>query len=473
MNNADTPLAPVPLELLGGLYTEATPETLPLGASPVVINCDFILGSVLIRPGKQSVFYFGNIFVQKITNFASSVADAGSTGETAWTNPTNATKNIPGTETTVSLNFSSGGGGAPAFDQVAQSSGSGLSGSVGPITPNLPKEWALAMIDTGGTIAPTDPSWAQFGGGFSDLYAKLLPATLAPVTFAWTIGGSVTYQAAMLTFFTNGSAPVSAQGSSNSVNTFNGTCVQTFPSNTVNGNSILVVIFGLGTFGGPVSIVDGNGNVYAILSSQNAGGRFTIIALAQNIIGGNHTQVTVSGVTGVSSGTVQLNEITNLAAPPPSGPTSQELQCINFSFSIPSSQQILGFEVLVSGNQSDATATSGIKVALISPAVGSPTFFGQLPSSDGTMTFGTPLANWGLAPLLNTIFNNPNFGVQIQAVAPGGLLTTFSIYAVQIKVFLTPNPPPNFNYIKTFAETGGEVLTLVLGRRTPSTIREC
>jgi hypothetical protein len=40
---------------------------------------------------------------------------------------------------------------------------------------------------------------------------------------------------------------------------------------------------------------------------------------------------------------------------------------------------------------------------------------------------------------------------------------TYDISAVKLKVWLTPNPPPSFNYLKTFEERAGEILNLVLG----------
>src|ERR1700676_2556705 len=56
MNNAKPPMVSVPLNLFGGLYTEASPEGLPEGASPLVINDYFSVGSVQPRPGKQNVY---------------------------------------------------------------------------------------------------------------------------------------------------------------------------------------------------------------------------------------------------------------------------------------------------------------------------------------------------------------------------------------------------------------------------------
>lgn len=44
-----------------GLFTEARPEQLPDGASPLAINCDYIVGSVIPRPGLQSILQAGGV----------------------------------------------------------------------------------------------------------------------------------------------------------------------------------------------------------------------------------------------------------------------------------------------------------------------------------------------------------------------------------------------------------------------------
>jgi hypothetical protein len=77
------------------------------------------------------------------------------------------------------------------------------------------------------------------------------------------------------------------------------------------------------------------------------------------------------------------------------------------------------------------------------------------------VTVATPITNWGL-DLTPALINDPNFTIQAKAVAPDGTQTTFNVYSLALKVWLTPNPAPNFNYIKTFSETGGEILTLAL-----------
>jgi len=50
----------VPLETFGGLVTNAGPESLPQGASPLCFDCDFIVGSVFTRAGLLSKYTVGD-----------------------------------------------------------------------------------------------------------------------------------------------------------------------------------------------------------------------------------------------------------------------------------------------------------------------------------------------------------------------------------------------------------------------------
>ena len=47
-----------PLIVFGGLVTNARPESLPEGASPICHDVDFITGSVRTRPGLSSNYQF-------------------------------------------------------------------------------------------------------------------------------------------------------------------------------------------------------------------------------------------------------------------------------------------------------------------------------------------------------------------------------------------------------------------------------
>jgi hypothetical protein len=55
-------LQSAPLDVFGGLVTNANPESLPHGASPLCWDCDFITGSVFTRPGLTPGYTFNDIF---------------------------------------------------------------------------------------------------------------------------------------------------------------------------------------------------------------------------------------------------------------------------------------------------------------------------------------------------------------------------------------------------------------------------
>lgn len=449
---------------MGGLYTEATPETLPLGASPQVINCDFILGSVYQRPGKQNQFYFGNIFVEKVTNSASSVPGAFAPNEAPWSSPGNATKNIPGTYASVLLNFAGGSGPIGPSDQVA-TGGSGStqpSFSIGPLNPTLTGEWAFLALHSN-SIVYNSP-FSQFGSVNEE--ASALFTGLNPLTATGNFGGgNQTWAGVLASFFTNGTTPTVFNGNSAQASASFPTTTITIPflHSSTQGHTILVTCFDLGAVNlNTVTCVDNLGNNYALIGKQQngIGGRDMFLFGLANIPAGINS-VTLTKVGGFASATGVAQEIVNLVSAPPTPGVSQILQSLNFALNIPSTQKILGMEIEVSGNQSSTDPASIITATLVSGGVSSPTVTGQLPGSDGTIVLGTPLSNFGFT-LTPAFTNDPNLTVNIVASATAAN-AAFNIFAVKLKVFLTPNPPPNFNYIKTFAETGGEVLTLVLG----------
>ena len=71
--NALDPLVQVPLTLFGGLYTECNAESLPEGGSPLNINCDYNLGKVFQRPGKESAFTYSESVIAKTAAFTQSI----------------------------------------------------------------------------------------------------------------------------------------------------------------------------------------------------------------------------------------------------------------------------------------------------------------------------------------------------------------------------------------------------------------
>ena len=476
MNNVEQPFVAVPLELIGGLYTEATPETLPLGASPRVINCDFILGSNLQRPGKQSAFQYYGSYLTKATKHASTQPGAFAPNEDPWTTPSNATLNTPGTYATATLNFA--GGGASALDQQTTAASAGAPFNVGPLTPTFPDEWAFFVEVSEQTSFNTGPfpgTWTNIFGptGAELAYVQGLTST-APFTATGTwSAGAPNWCAILALFFTNGSSPALAQTNHVSIAGADSIGV-TLPGNTTPGNTLIIFAGGYMSTGQttPTSptITDSQGNTFTHINQAFYPGRSLhfctqvdawVVGVTQNA----GETVTIHGLgTLFESGVLYVGEVTNLVAPAPTPDVTQQLQCINYGYSINPAVIPLGFTVSVFGNQTTQTDSQVyIQVGVLNGTSASPTFTGMLPASDGNaLTLGTPLQNWGLQ-LTPALVNSPNFGVYVVAYATDGTVQTFNIYSVEINLYLSPDPPPSFNYLKTFAETGGEVLNMALG----------
>jgi hypothetical protein len=467
-----------------GLFTEARPEQLPEGASPLSINTDYIVGSVGPRPGKSSVYTYGDFSIEFLAGFAKNFVDA--SGELAWTSPLNVTLNSAGTYASVGLGPASSSGGSSYLDKAITSSGLSSSAVISG-TPSTPNELALLISIESFAGFPGSPgaSWTSIGVGRS--YYQVFPTT-NPVNVSQAVtngdgAGGIDVWTSVLAFFgTTGGAVVWTGRGSGSIFGGNPPDTHTFgPFTPTQGNAIFVFIegfsataFNVSSTPDAFSVTDDNGNVYTqvadIFNIGNPTGSsppndFThsaqiTVFYAANIKGGP-TNVTVNFLSGGSVGhNVYVEEVSGLGSVI-SNPLSQQLQCTNFPVTIPNTQGILGMEVEVSGHQTSQDSSAILKLALLNPSSGSPTFTFQLPAGDGTVILGSPGTNWGF-PLTAALLTNPNFGFQIQASSPN-VNSTFASYAVKIKLFLTPTSAPSINYLKTFAEQAGEILNLFLG----------
>ncbi len=469
INNAKYPtLSTIDLDLFGGLFTEANPADLPPGASPQAINCDFIVGTVKQRPGKQSEFYYSEFFAEKLPAFADTVPGALAPNETAWADPTNVELDTPGTYASVTLNPS--GGGSGTFDKAASGNG-----SVSPVavsaTPSITGEYAifagtLATSGAVGTLQP-DGTWStDFDNGLQAIYTKQLTdgATV-------NISKTITNQrwSACLAFFGSSGSPVIVQ-SRQYVGTFNSGLAgpgPVFISPTTPG-SVLVCVFsarGSNLNRTPAVTSDTQGNTWhtAALDSNGTAGLAaqTAIMYAENTAGGSAPTLSMN-LPSSSGSLIEIFEITGLV-PVANNDVSEVLESLNFGFGIPSTTDIIGVQVEIGGNQSSIAADAILTVQLANGSgnLGTPKT-AQLGLVDGLVTVGLPMDNWGIT-LTPALFNDPNFTVNVVASALSGTNVTFSLYAVKLKVWLTPDPPPSINYIKTFSQTSGQVNTLALG----------
>lgn len=467
MNNTQG-TAEVPLGVFGGAVPEMDATDLPEGASPGLQDVDFSPGRVFTRGGRVGQFVFGNLFSENLTGFGSSFADGAN--EVPWSNPNNIKNNAPPSYASVSLNTTVAlVNGIGAFDTFVTASGNSAAVATPTATPiSGPNEYALFANSINGvaTIATPAAGWSNVRIPSSPhCYEQVIAG---PISGTASLNSSQPWASMLLLFRLLGpSLPTIAQANSIVSGAWNTSQNATFPSPVTAGNTIIVIFQSNDANGGgaglsPV-ITDSKGNVYTHLGPILSGTNPELdVFIAQNVIGG-----TVNVVLGPLGGGGALNGecvAYELQAGTPgsaSASLSEQLQAINFAFSIPTTLSALGFQVEVTGHQTSLDPSSVLTLSLINPSSISPTMQFQLPASDGTVILGNPATTWGLQ-LTPALFNNPSFGVQIQATNAGGTAVTFDISAVKIKAFFSPNPPSNFNWIKTYEQTDGEVDTLVL-----------
>jgi hypothetical protein len=482
MNNV-AGTSPVPLTVFGGAVTEMAPEDLPEGASPFSQDSDFVPGAVFTRGGRQSVYSFNGLFAEDLAGFAVSIPGLYAPNEAVWSAPNNVTLNLPGTYATAALNISTGSFGAfGTFDKQISATGSGAGPATSSGAPTLPAEVAilLSICGSNATIGTPDPSWTVFSpspdGGETTLCAKAL-TSVATVTSSQTLGASSNWLT-MLMFF-SAKAP--------------GINVAIVQEKTIVSGGITPNTY-TGTFGAPITV--GNGILVTVAAgvtsthllsscacSDNLGSVYTQIGTILNSGGvdsgslntptavvfwcpnpaGLNPSVSVTTVAANLSGAIELREVSGIAAASGSLPYSQILQATNFGFSIPVGEAVLGAEVELFGHQGTQPVDAIVTATLVQPSgtPGTTQLSAQLPLADAEIVIGTPMQSWGV-PLTPAMVNNPSFGVQIVASATGGEVQTFSIYAVKLKVFTSPSPPANFDWIKSYEQTSGQVDTLAL-----------
>lgn len=462
---------PVALSVMGGCVSEMDAADLPEGASPFTQDTDFVPGAVFTRGGRQSVYAFGGLFAEDLAGFAASIAGPLTPNETAWISPLNATLNIPGTYAIATLNASAGGGPGNTFDKTVTAVGVSVTPSVSG-TPARAGENAI-LIEADGVnnftpTAPTPGAWTFLanpnGGTHSSMYTRFLSDS-STITPSQTLGGIADTWASMLIFL--GSSTGTTITVVQQVNFVGGAFgagnfPSTFGAPTAIGSGVLVVLCTVLTTT-PIAptVTDTAGNVYTLLGQVTSGAGASIVALwCPNRPAGNPT-MTFNLNSGSVSGTAVAYEIAGVGALLATKPASQILQASNFHFNIPVTETILGVQVEVSGKQTaqpaDALLTANLKQA--DGTKSSKSFSAPLPLGDGQIALGSPIESWGLQ-LTPALLNSPDFAAQI--VANALALQTFSVYAVKLKVWTSPDPPTNFNFVKTYEQTNGKVDTLAL-----------
>lgn len=337
--------------------------------------------------------------------------------------------------------------------------------AIGPISPSYPNStvFMLECHNTAATQPLTPPAgwgnWPQTITGLAGSGSLWMfqSSGAAAVSFSGTFGGAASQWAALMINFPNlgpvGPYPIQNITHGGSQPSF------VFPVNNIAGNMIMLV-FTAQSVTAPYAVTgvsDTQGNKYTLIQNGGTvnGTAYVAIAYAQNIkAGANTVNVTYTGSgTGGNTAAWEL-----YIAPQPANTTavSQVLRGTGYA-SVPANASILGAEVIISGQQSQPDPGSTITVSLNSP--GSSSITTQLPVNSGTITVGTPLTNWNLA-LTPALVGSAGFGVNV--VAKSVLVDNIQIYGLQLRLFLSPSPPANFNWLKTYEQEDGEIDTLLL-----------
>lgn len=462
------------LEKFLGLFTGASPESLPEGGSPLCFNDDFIVSGVFARPGLKSVYTLNNDSVENLAGLGQSLSGPLDPNEQPWSSPNNLTGDAPGSYAEALLNAPSGGGASGTFDKSSTNSGTGTTASVSG-TPSRPGEAALLLTSGGPTQVAGAPSpsagWSLIDnpeGVSSSIYGAVLP-TAAPVSETQGMSTSQGW-ASILAFFgsATGVTPVKVQFKSLQNGSLPaGTYSSNFTFPVTAGNGILVImayqVAGL-TVPSGFSASDNQAGTYTLIGQANSGANGSLGGIAAlwrpNAGGANAPSLTFSA--GSAAGCeIRAYEISGIGALAATPGISQLLQATQFNFNIPSNANILGIEIETFGHQTTQPPDAQIKTNLIVPggAVSPTSEQAQLPLSDGEIITGSATELWGLT-LTPAIVNSPTFGAQI--VASAATLQTFDIYAVKIKIFTSAPPSVDFNYVKTYEQTSGQVNTLAL-----------
>lgn len=468
MNNP-TGASDVALTVMGGVVPEMDASELPEGASAGTQDTDFSPGSVFTRGGRVGQYTFAGLFSEKISNFVQSLPGPADPNETAWVSPMNATHGIPGSYASVALNTSvATTPGTLAFDQAVTNFGTGTVVSTPSIAPSSAPSWGLFFITNDGSLPTPGGSWSNYAVSTHPFtYAQYL-ATVVPVAGAATIPAS-NWCAALLTFnVIGGGIPTLLQNNNFVSGAWNTPQTGSFANPLTAGSTLVIMISAnaVSTVTG-MTVTDTAGNIYTKRAHISGTNCQLDVWVASNVAAGSPTIQLGAPIGGPIGGANWRGwEIQAGVLGSPSNAVSQILQASNFAFSVPTTASVLGFVAEISGHQSTQDPAAILTLSLVNPSATSPSYVFQLPSVDATSNFPfganqVAVLNWGLA-LTPAVINNPNFAIKLIASALDGAAVTFSIYAIKLKVFLAPAPPCNFNWIKTYEQTNGEIDTLAL-----------
>ncbi|MBA0086798.1 MAG: hypothetical protein HRJ53_17595, partial [Acidobacteria bacterium Pan2503] len=472
----------VPLVVFGGAVPELAPEDLPEGASPFNQDCDYNPGSVFTRGGRVNQYTYLNLLVDRHALLGASIPGTFAPNETSWLSPNNISSATPGAYATAVLNSTlpiDGG-----FGNIDNHT-SGTSPSNWTVNASSGTDFVTYFFSESGGWNVTPANFVSTsvmlpGGGERSWFSP--PA--GSVTATGTTGGALAaFNGLLIPWLTNGSAPtaVQQQGAGTlGINPVQNIVTPIFTSGVTAGNILtLAADWASGqippptTFSNPGIFVisDAAGNQFIPVAgsygiTSNAGGCGTALWICPNPIPGSKPKVTMScfapgsnTVYWTASLSVFCTEVNHISGAL-TQTHSQILQASNFAMTIPSTTAILGMAIEVSGHQTSNDPSAQITVSL--PGIPTaPVFTTQLPAADGTITFGGIGTNWGV-PITPALVNNSAFAVNVVAQVAGNVSANFSIYSINLRLWLAPSPSGNFNWIHTYQQTDGEIDTLAL-----------
>lgn len=387
------------LDSLLGLVTLADSQDLPEGASPLCWDVDFLVGSVLTRPGLQSVYAYEASFDGP--NLGGLALNTGSGN--LWVNPNGVLGNT--TFASVATQANNSVAGIPStFTQILN-------------PPNT--QWGNPSHIVNGSA----PGAVVDFTGISDFLVCNNCGFSIPSNA--TVKGVVVQ---LIADFTN-SGPDNG-GQIYQLSLANGTAVL---GTDVFGTS-LTAVYTAYTYGSS-SFLWGAALTPAIINSSSFGMRFA---------GKSQT----SGYSVISVYALKLTVYYSTSA------GSDELQDTTFVLVVPSTSIMGGFEVSMNAYSSAATTLS-FSLLKNGVVVGTP-HTQLLTTAPTTFTLGAPTDLWGSTWLFSDV-ENTEFGVQIVATGTG----TSYVRNVQLKSFFTPGAS-NFNYITFYEQNNGQNFALAL-----------
>jgi hypothetical protein len=416
---AAPPYKQLPITKFLGSYTEADPRNLPMGSSPLNYDVDFLIASVVMRPGRTSAVAFN---VSSLTGYAGA-ASAG----TDWNSVANAIGSPDGNFASVAVSSSGSQNSQPTkfvdFRYPAPPpppGGSGGGGSGGGCSSS--GTWSnLSSI-----VSPTADASVAVCPNNSSMQANLY-------TFAFTIPSNATITGIQVGFKASASlTPASIAGILGSFDGTNFTPIAGVWEQVSIPSSILSAL----NLGGSTDTWLGTW-----LPSDFNSGSFCVALVGQ-----------VGSASGLDTIAVNNLSVTVYYSLPPQ---SSPLILTEYAFTIPAGVSVTGVTAVVTGKETGGAVTQA-QLYANGKAVGNPKTVG-FTSTSSPITLGSASDLWSVANL-SVLAGEPTFGIAFTGMDGGSVF----VDACQLVISLSPPSAPFFGYLKSSHLLGGLVETLAL-----------